>query len=101
MSHDVSVGGLLAQANFGKNQEVLKELKQRRKIGEHTEIKEKQHQKKEENSAEKSSYKVDKLLQSSWKVDKHRLGERLDRGPAEIKSRRKWTNLIHLGLGFL
>jgi hypothetical protein len=50
---------------------------------------------------EKSSYKVDKLLQSSWKVDKHRLGERLDRGPTKIKSRRKWTNLIHLGLGFL
>jgi hypothetical protein len=34
MSHDVNVWVLLAQANFGKIKEVLKELKHRRKTGE-------------------------------------------------------------------
>jgi hypothetical protein len=33
----------------------------------------------------KSSYKVDKLLRSSWKVDKPQIGEQLDHGPDEIK----------------
>jgi hypothetical protein len=33
----------------------------------------------------KNSYKVDKLLRSSWKVDKHRLGECLDCGLGNIE----------------
>jgi hypothetical protein len=87
---------------LGENQGSFEGIKASTKNGEHTENRGKAvHQKRGKPTPRKSSYKVDKLLQSSWKVDKHRLGEWLDHGPAEIKSVGKWTNLIHLGLGFL
>jgi hypothetical protein len=84
-----------------KTKEILKISRQCRKIGERTRNRGKEVPKKEENQCREKQLQSGKLLWSSWKVDKRRLGEWLDHGPAKIKSRRKWTNLIHLGLGFL
>jgi hypothetical protein len=74
--------------NKGKFEDFNIVLENRERVG----IRRKVAPKKRKISDEKNSYKVDKLLRSSWKVDKHRLGEWLDHGPAKIKSRRKWTS---------
>jgi hypothetical protein len=101
MSHDVSVGGLLAQANFGENQgsfEGIKAAPENR--GAHRN-RGKETPEKEENQAEKSSYKVDKLLQEQLESGQASTWRMVGSRTSHIKSRRKWTNLIHLGLGFL
>jgi hypothetical protein len=85
---------------LGKIEEVLKELKKHRKIGERTRNKGKEALEKEEKSTEKVT-KWKNCYRAVGKWTSADLEQWLDRGPVEIKSRRKWTNLICLGLGFL
>jgi hypothetical protein len=87
---------------LGKIEEVLKELKQRWKTGECVGNKGKEVLEKEEKAAPRKA--VTKWTNCCGAVGKWTsvdLEQWLDRGPAEIKSRRKWKNLILLGLGFL
>jgi len=63
---------LLVQADFGKNRrsfEGIKEALENR--GVHQELRKSNAGKRGKISTKKSSFKVDKMLRSSWKVDKH------------------------------
>jgi hypothetical protein len=90
---------MLAHANFGSAPKIKKRRKKRRKIGEHTG---KEVPKKEEKSLPiKAVTKWTNCCGGFGKWTSVDLEKQLDRGPARIKSRRKWKNLILLGLGFL
>jgi hypothetical protein len=78
---------------LGKIKEVLKELKKRRKKG--------SAWKKRKRSGNKGKLLPLESGQEVGKWTSADLEQWLDRGPTEMKSRRKWTNLILLGLGFL
>jgi hypothetical protein len=79
---------------LGENQGSFEGIKETTQNGERTKNRGKP-------TPRKIIYNVDKLLRSSWKVDKCRLGEWLVCGPTDIDSVGKWTDLIHLGLGYL
>jgi hypothetical protein len=87
---------------FGKIKEVLKESKQCGKIGECARIRRKVASEKEEKATlRKAVTKWTNYCGVVGNLTSVDLEKMLDRGPAEIKSTRKWTNLIRLGLGFL
>jgi hypothetical protein len=87
---------------FGKIKEVLKELEQHWKIGEHAGNKGKATPKKEEKEApRKEVTKCKNCCRVVGKWNSTELEQLLGQGMVEIKSRRKWTNLIRLGSGFL
>jgi hypothetical protein len=87
---------------LGNIEEFLEELKQRRKTGERIGNKGKAALEKEEKAVSRKAvtkWKNCCRVVGKWtNVD---LEQRLDRGPTYINSRRKWTNLIRLGLWFL